>query len=54
MYEDLAWDEYLSTGVDPTGGELDVEDVEEETELVDGDWGREPESHICASIEDNM
>lgn len=49
MYEDPAWDEYLSTGVDPTGGELDVEDVEEETDDVDGDYrGREPESYTGA------
>lgn len=38
MYdEDPAWDEYLSIGVDPTGGELGVEDFEEGTEPVDGD-----------------
>ena len=24
-YEDPAWDEYLSTGEDPTGGDLDDE-----------------------------
>ena len=49
MYEDPAWDEYLSTGVDPTRGELDVEYLEEETDDVDGDYrGREPESYTGA------
>ena len=33
VYEDPAWDEYLSTGIDPTGGELDPDYDDEE----DGD-----------------
>jgi len=28
---DPAWDEYLSTGIDPTGGELEAADEEEMT-----------------------
>jgi len=28
---DPAWDEYLTTGVDPTGGELGVDDCEDES-----------------------
>jgi len=38
---DPAWDEYLSTGEDPTGGEL--EDADEEiisNEVVPGQWQR--------------
>ena len=31
VYNDPAWDEYLSTGIDPTGGELDP-DYESESE----------------------
>ncbi len=26
-YEDPAWEEYLSTGKDPTGGDLDVDET---------------------------
>lgn len=29
-YNDEAWDEYLSTGIDPTGGELEDEDDDEQ------------------------
>lgn len=33
-YTDPAWEEYLSTGIDPTGGDIEQEDEsdEEETE----------------------
>ena len=36
---DPAWDEYLSTGEDPTGGELEGADEEELTdEIISGEW----------------
>lgn len=28
-YNDPAWDEYLNTGVDPTGGDLGLDDYDE-------------------------
>ena len=38
---DPAWDEYLSTGIDPTGGELEAADEEEITdEIIPGQWQR--------------
>jgi len=38
---DQAWDEYLSTGIDPTGGELKAADEEEITdEIIPGQWQR--------------
>ena len=36
---DPAWDEYLSTGEDPTGGELEEADEEIiSNEVVPGEW----------------
>ena len=38
-YTDPAWDEYLSTGEDPTGGELEEADEEIiSDEVVPGEW----------------
>ena len=38
---DPAWDEYLSTGEDPTGGELEEADEEIiSDEVVPGEWQR--------------
>lgn len=31
-YNDEAWDEYLSTGIDPTGGELGPDEDDEDDE----------------------
>lgn len=36
---DPAWDEYLSTGEDPTGGELEGYDEEgADDEILEGEW----------------
>ena len=38
---DPAWDEYLSTGEDPTGGELEGADEESVSdEITSGEWQR--------------
>lgn len=42
-YEDAAWEEYLSTGIDPTGGELGPDFDPETGRVYDGDASYEDE-----------
>ena len=47
MYEDPAWDEYLSTGEDPTGGELEDADEQQDRCCDDGSWA----DYACIDFE---
>ena len=47
MYSDPAWDEYLSTGVDPTGGELRQEEETAFSEEDDGSFA----DYVCVDVE---
>lgn len=42
-YEDAAWEEYLSTGIDPTGGELGPDFDPETGRVFDEDTSYEDE-----------
>ncbi len=52
---DTAWDEYLSTGIDPTGGELEDADKEEVTdEIVPGEWQQYAKRRAYSDVDDSV